>query len=1146
MKKLSSLTGGAFTAFAAVSVCLFAAREANAAYTTDLPASLVNLTGSGTASTTGKIYANEGPATAFDHNTGGTRIIWDQKTNVDLVYEFPEPTRVNAFRIWRTAQYERQPKTFSFQGWDGTDWQTLDGDTGLNKDTDWKPVSYRYYQFVNAVHYKKYRLFIEENGGNTYTEFFEFEMFCVDDGTPVITSHAITVNSATSFDVSVTMGDIAADDVFVKAIDPSGAVAASANLGSLAASGSAVGTLQNLAAGTTYLVRVDTASGSLADENPVDTIYTGALTLSDAVSAREEGTVPGSVTVSRAAADDYPLVVNYAFSSSDATPGVTYAVPSGLVVIPAGSASATIEVVPLVDTSIRADTTVTVSLTAGNYALSGSESANVTIVNAAIPPDKNVWVAGAASDGLASTAANWSKGMPSASNPESLVIFVSGDFSTHDLVWDATAANGLATTVTSWTQTDRYSKTVEFETTYVDGAFPLFSITGDCTVNAGKWTHHTNTNVANNAAAEYRLNVAIGGNFTLGIGAKIDVIGRGYNVGRCPAGSQVGVHAASAQGTYSAIYGNVRAPEGIGSGGESGGKYGPNISSGGGAVKLVVTGSAVVDGDIVANAQKQYVSGNPEKGYGAGGSVFITASSISGSGTVDVSARPADVSETAYTGYAGSGGRMALVATSGDVTIPMSNLLADGSWGGYSAGAGTIYIKNAADTNGSLLVGTSAASWSFSVRYVRKDGCTCVKPGETWTFDHIYVRDRGILSVPEGAILSLPNGFESVSSLTDSSTPLCGILYLGGTISLPARQEHVLSGPWMFMAAEPFTFQGDVRLTSKASIGSFQLYADSVEAYPACMVTVKGNMTVESGATLYANNRGIRGAGSNTASYHGGSVANTSDHLKVYDSILNPRLGGSGGRNGDMGNTNPGGGAIVLTVGGTLTLNGNANVGTSAEAGYHVGAAGTINITAGSLFGGGNIVADGGTGGGGKKRGAGAGGRVSIRLTGANATFAEFTGTIKAEGNNGNSATTAFGSSAGTVYLQDGNTAEGAGTIKVANIASSTAEDAKTGFPSLANDAPIDDLTKATLEVSNNSKVIFIAGVKMGGLDVASGSSIDLAGNKVVVKRAKFGGTMLSPDTYAAGDAAVSGFLTDSGEGGELVVSGVGFTLVVR
>jgi len=55
----------------------------------------------------------------------------------------------------------------------------------------------------------------------------------------------------------------------------------------------------------------------------------------------------------------------------------------------------------------------------------------------------------------------------------------------------------------------------------------------------------------------------------------------------------------------------------------------------------------------------------------------------------------------------------------------MANLLANGSLGGYSAGAGTIFLKNAADTNGSLLVGNNAIGWSYVVRYPRKAGCTC-------------------------------------------------------------------------------------------------------------------------------------------------------------------------------------------------------------------------------------------------------------------------------------------------------------------------------------------------------------------------------------------------------------------------------------
>ena len=827
--------------------------------------------------------------------------------------------------------------------------------------------------------------------------------------------------------------------------------------------------------------------------------------------------------------------MSYTISSSaaGAAEGTTWAEPT-TVIIPAGETTGYLLVTPLLDSSVTENVEVTVTLAAGNYEMPTVSAKTLQIINLVAPAGCNTWVA--TSDGLASKGSNWSKGQAPAASDN---ILFDGRFSTANCTWDSAAS----ATVASWTQNADYTGTVEIQTTYASGAFPLFSIAGDCIVSGGKWTHTSNTNVANNAPALYRLNVSVGGDFTLGSGAKIDLIGRGYNVGRCPSGSEVGVHAATGRGTYSAIYGNVYAPEDIGSGGENNNK---NTSAGGGAVKLAVKGAAVIDGTIAANACSQMLNGNnPEKGYGAGGSVFITAGSISGSGTVDVSARPNGISETAYTGYPGSGGRMALVATSGEVSIPFANLRANGSWGSYSAGAGTIFVKNSTDANGSLLVGNNAVSWSYVVRYVRKDGCTCVKPGETWTFDHVYVRDSGILSVPENATLSLPGGFESVSSLTDSSTPLCGILYLGGTITLPARVEHVLSEAWMFMGAEPYTFNGDVRLTSKASIGSFQLYADSVAAYPACTVTVTGDMTVESGTSLYAHNRGRRGADANAMSYHGGSVSSTSDHLKVYDSILSPRLGGEGARNGDMGDTNPGGGAIVLTVRGALTLNGSANAGTSKASDYHFGAAGTINITAGSIAGSGSITANG-VASNGKSRGAGAGGRVAVRLTDAGATFADYSGAITAQGNNGNSATVEYGTSAGTVYLQDGDTAEGAGTIKVANLSGCTATGAKTGFPSLSNGEPIDDLTNAKLEISNNSTVILIADVKMSGLEIASGSKLDLNGKKLTVKSAKVNGVKLAPGTYAAGDEAVSGFVVDSATGGSLVVNGGGLSIVVR
>ena len=969
------------------------------------------------------------------------------------------------------------------------------------------------------------------NGGLSEVRFYEHVV------TPVLGDVSLSRTGASEYSLSATEDANAADLAYILS---DGETVTTNGTTSVAEGGMATWAITGLTANKTYQVSVVAENSSGTDEKTVGSFYTGELSLGATTDADENGPVAGTVAVSRADSSPFPLTVSYTISSSTAgaAEGTTWAAPSA-VTIPAGETTGYLLVTPLVDASVTEDVTVTVTLAAGNYEMPAVSAKTLQIINLVAPTGYNTWIA--TSNSLASIGSNWSEGhAPTASDN----ILFDGRFSTKNCEWDSAAS----ATVASWTQNADYTGTVEIQTTYASGAFPLLSIAGDCVVNGGKWTHASNTNVANNASALYRLNVSVGGDFTLGSGAGIDLIGRGYNVGSCPSGSQVGVHAATGRGTYSAVYGNVYAPEDIGSGGENANK---NTSAGGGAVKLSVTGTAVIDGTIAANACSQRLNGNnPEKGFGAGGSVFVTASSISGSGKVDVSARPAGVSETAYTGYPGSGGRMALVATAGSVTIPMANLRADGSFGGYSAGAGTIYLKNAADTNGSLLVGNNAISWSFSVRYVRKDGCTCVKPGETWTFDHVYVRDSGILSVPANATLSLPGGFESVSSLTDSSSPLCGIMYLGGTITLPVRQEHVLSGAWMFMGAEPYTFNGDVRLTSKASIGSFQLYADSIAAYPACKVYVKGDMTVEPSASLYAANRGIKGGSSNPGyGYHGGNVANqTADIAKVFDSILNPALCGSGARGGDMGNTNPGGGAIVLTVDGALTLNGNANAGTTAVGGFHVGGAGTINITAGSLTGSGNITANGGSGSGAKSRGAGGGGRVAVRLTDAAATFDNFSGSITARGENANSATPDFGSSAGTVYLQDGSAAEGAGTIRVANLASSSATDAKTAFPSLSEGSPIDDLTLSVLEIQNNSKVYVTAKVKMSGLIMGSDTVLDLNGKTLVVNTAKVNGVKLASGTYAAGNAAVADYLVDTAEGagGSLVVTGGGFSLIVR
>jgi hypothetical protein len=89
-------------------------------------------------------------------------------------------------------------------------------------------------------------------------------------------------------------------------------------------------------------------------------------------------------------------------------------------------------------------------------------------------------------------------------------------------------------------------------------------------------------------------------------------------------------------------------------------------------------------------------------------------------------------------------------------------------------------------------------------------------------------------------------------------------------------------------------------------------------------------------------------------------------------------------------------------------------------------------------------------------------------------------------------------------------------------------------------------LTKASLAIGAAARVKLFDGLKMKSLEMTSGTTLDLNGKTLTVKSAKLGSTKLAPGTYAAGNAAVAGFVVDSATGGSLVVSGVGFQLIVR
>ena len=250
---------------------------------------------------------------------------------------------------------------------------------------------------------------------------------------------------------------------------------------------------------------------------------------------------------------------------------------------------------------------------------------------------------------------------------------------------------------------------------------------------------------------------------------------------------------------------------------------------------------------------------------------------------------------------------------------------------------------------------------------------------------------------------------------------------------------------------------GDVSIAGGTWTHEYQHVLDGA----AVNVEVRGNLTLGAGAYIHAGlaNNGNRPGGISTGyprgegpgylrtaggsfAGEGGHITNTTGFVS-YGSILDPLSYGSGGW-GD--NSYYGGGGIIkLAVGGALTVEGTiaargfgyALNGTIAETGEPTaggaGSGGSINIVAASLSGAGSIDANGGNNG---LYGPGSGGRVKVALTGNNATFDSFSGTIEAVGGWMESleSPTIFDVSpaaGGTVCLQTGNSNP---VVKVYNV----------------------------------------------------------------------------------------------------------------
>ena len=179
-----------------------------------------------------------------------------------------------------------------------------------------------------------------------------------------------------------------------------------------------------------------------------------------------------------------------------------------------------------------------------------------------------------------------------------------------------------------------------------------------------------------------------------------------------------------------------------------------------------------------------------------------------------------------------------------------------------------------------------------------------------------------------------------------------------------------------------------------------------------------------------------------------------------------------------------------------------------------------------------------------------------MKLTSANADFSNFSGTISASGRarDGNSADT----SAGTVYLQTAEEGDKCGTVYITMSAgnrlagnTNTTEMVSLGY----GGDTVADYRRVKYVVRDYGRAAVNADIAAASIEIADADSrLDLEGHTLIVKSARVNGVKLATGTYAAGstvaigDGMLGDYLVDTAEGagGELVVKGGGFAVILR
>lgn len=445
-------------------------------------------------------------------------------------------------------------------------------------------------------------------------------------------------------------------------------------------------------------------------------------------------------------------------------------------------------------------------------------------------------------------------------------------------------------------------------------------------------------------------------------------------------------------------YGSITTPNDLGSGGGSSWIVNGDGGAGGGFIKLNLTSALTNNGSIKSDGNTGTVNGGNTGGGGSGGTIYLNAGSLAGSGSIT-----ANGANSLGNSGAGGGGRIAIYSTnffSGSKT-------AYSGTGAKVGGAGTIYEKDTDDAvniYGNLIVNNNAVSGAVT---------TIVDAANT--FDNLTISGAANLSIPSGKTVTTATDGTFILDTAGTFTTVDTALTVNGTLDLKSGTLSVNSSTkkLTFGSAGNLIIRSGAVLThdvnSTTALGQVN-YID----WALASVDIKdgGSINVNEkgydGGPLISNDgegpgkgslrpsttvsgAGYGGTGGSTSTGAGGSVYDGNTCAVGGTTYTTAKCLGSGGAG--VGGVAPkggkGGGLIRLNLSASINLNStgsiSSNGGNGAASGGGAGAGGSggsVYINTLAISGSGTVSANGGNSTANDSyRGGGAGGRIVIYYT---------------------------------------------------------------------------------------------------------------------------------------------------------------------